>query len=117
MARTAGWMPRAISRSSSSAPVAPAAARSSSASELAELGRHRGLRRAQLQRQRDQPLLGAVVQVPLDPPARLVGGGDDPRPRGGHLGLCPGVRDRGRDQLGEPGQPRLGVRRQRAPGG
>ena len=71
--------------------------------QLPELGRHRGPRRAQLQRQRNQPLLGAIVQVPLDLPARLVGGGHDPRPRGGHLGLCPGVGDRGCHQLGEPG--------------
>ena len=76
----------------------------------AEFGRHLGLRRAQLQRQRDQPLLGAIVQVPLDPPAGLVGGGYDPGPRGNYLGLClcylglcPGVRDRGRHQLSEPG--------------
>ncbi len=35
----------------------------------------------QLDRQQhpDQPLLGAIVQVTADPPALLVGGGDDPR--------------------------------------
>ena len=68
---------------------------------------------AQHQRLDDQALLDAIVQVPLDPPARLVRGGDDPGPRGGHLGLRLGIRDRGRGQLGEPGQPRLGTVRQR----
>jgi hypothetical protein len=43
--------------------------------ELAEFGWYRRLRRAQLQRQRDQPLLGAVVQVALDLPTGMVGGG------------------------------------------
>ena len=49
-------------------------------SQLASPGRHVRLRGPQLQGKRDQPLLGAVVQVALDPPARLVGGGHDPRP-------------------------------------
>jgi hypothetical protein len=35
---------------------------------------------AQLQCEGDQSLLGAVVQVPLDPAACLVGSGDDPCP-------------------------------------
>ena len=47
-----------------------------------ELGSERGRRCslccAQAQGEGDQPLLGAVVQVALDPPTRLVGGGDDP---------------------------------------
>ncbi len=47
----------------------------------------------------DQPLLGAVVQVALDAAPRLVGGGDDPRPRRLELG-----RARGR---GLRAQPRL----------
>jgi len=85
--------------------------------ELAELGRHRGLCRAQLQRQRNQRPLGAVVQVLLDPPARLVDSGHDPRPRRSHLGPRLGIRDRGRGQLGEPGQPRLGAGGQRRASG
>jgi hypothetical protein len=71
-------MPRAISRSSSSAPLASATAVEVGA-KRAELGRRDRLRRAQLQHQKYQPLLGAVVQVSLDAPARLIGGGDDPR--------------------------------------
>ena len=48
---------------------------------------------AQQQRLGDQALLDAVVQVPLDPAARLVRGGDDPGPGGGHLGLRLGIGD------------------------
>ena len=81
--------------------------------QLAGSGRRRRLRLPQLQGEGDQPLLGAVVQIALDAPARLVGGGHDPRPGGGQRGLRLGVGDRGGDQLGEAGQPRLGVRRQR----
>jgi hypothetical protein len=40
--------------------------------ELAELRRHRHLHRAQLQPERDEPLLGAVVQIALDPPTGLI---------------------------------------------
>ena len=40
----------------------------------------------QRQPDRDEPLLGAVVEVALDPPALLVAGRDDPRPRGLDLG-------------------------------
>jgi hypothetical protein len=83
--------------------------------EFVEVGRHRRLRRAQLQRQRDQPLLGAVVQVALDAAPGLVGGGDDAGARGRQLGLRLGVRDRGGDQLGEVGQARLGSRRRLSP--
>ena len=61
----------------------------------------------------DQALLGSVVQVAHDPPAFLVGGRHDPRPRRRQLGPGLDVRDRRRDQLGELPQARLGVRRQR----
>ena len=37
--------------------------------------------RAQLKRQRDQPLLRAVVEIALDPAPRLVARSDDSRPR------------------------------------
>ena len=57
-----------------------------------------------------EPLLGAVVQVALDPAARIVGGLDDPAPRCRELGGALGVRDRGCDQLGELRDARLGVR-------
>src|SRR4051794_14862084 len=40
--------------------------------ELIELRWHYRLRRAQLQAERDEPLLDAVVQIALDPPPRLV---------------------------------------------
>ena len=59
--------------------------------QLVDLGWYRRLRQAQPQGQRDQPLLGAVVQIPLDAAAGLVGGGDDPRTRRGELGIQLGV--------------------------
>ena len=40
--------------------------------------RQLGQRDPKLDGERDQPLLGAVVQVALEPPASLVGGTDDP---------------------------------------
>jgi hypothetical protein len=55
------------------------------------LRRHRRLRRAQPEAKGQEPLLGAVVQVPLHPPAGLVGGGDDPRAGGGEFGVQLGV--------------------------
>ena len=45
--------------------------------ELIELGRDLGLGRPYLERERDEPLLRAVVQVTLDAAPGLVGGGDD----------------------------------------
>ena len=78
-------MPRDSSRRSSSAPVRPSATLASCALQLGQLGRHRRLGGAQIQHQRHQPLLGTVVQVAFDPPAGLVAGGHDPRPRGGQL--------------------------------
>ncbi len=53
--------------------------------EFGLLGRHRRLGGPQVQHQRDQPLLGTVVQVAFDPPPGLVAGGHDPRPGGGQL--------------------------------
>ena len=95
-----------------SRPACPLAARSLATSNPDSAGRNLRLRVAQPQRQSDQALLGAVVQVALDPLAHLVGGGDDPGARGGHFGPCLGVGDRGRHQLSESGKPRLGIRRQ-----
>jgi hypothetical protein len=43
---------------------------------VAPAGRNIGLRGARCQPDRDQPLLGAVVQIALDPPASLVRRGD-----------------------------------------
>ena len=84
-------MPRASSRNSSSALVASADQRVQLRRQLVGIGRHRRLRRAQAQGEGDQSLLGAVVQVPLDAAAGVVGGGDDPRARRGELGVELGV--------------------------
>ena len=68
---------------------------------------------AQPEGQRDEALLGAVVQVPLDPPTGLIRCGDDPRAGDHELSPALRIRDRCRDQLGELGHPLLGVARQR----
>jgi len=81
--------------------------------QLGRLRRHRRPGDAQPQREGDQLLLGAVVQIALDAAPGLVGGGDDARPGGGERGLGLGVGDGGGNQVGEAGQPRLGVHRQR----
>jgi hypothetical protein len=60
-------------------------------------------------------LLRAIVQVSLDPPAGLVGGRDDPHPRGGQLGPALGVSHRGGDELGEVRHPVRGVGGERPP--
>ena len=48
--------------------------------ELGEIGRHRCPRRAHLQRDRDEPLLGAVMQVAPETAPGLVGGNNDAFP-------------------------------------
>ena len=68
-----------------------------------------GLRAAQLECHRHEPLLDAVVEVALEAPARFVRRGDQPRARGHQLGSGLGVRDRGVEQLGESGHPLFGV--------
>jgi hypothetical protein len=46
--------------------------------QVVPAGRGIGFRSAHRQGERDQPLLRAVVEVSLDPPAGLVRRGDDP---------------------------------------
>ena len=111
--RTAGWMPRASSRSSSS-PWASCVLRRGQ--ELA--GGRRVLLElradhAQVERDRHEPLLRAVVQVALEPPALGVAGLDDARARRGQLLVGVGVRERLRDQLGEVAQALLDAVRER----
>ena len=65
--------------------------------KLPRIRRHLGLRHTKLQRKRDKPLLGAVVQVAFDLAAGLIGGGDDPRARRGKLGIQLGVVERDRE--------------------
>ena len=61
------------------------------------------LRASELERQRNEPLLGAVVEVALDPAPLLVGGGDDPCARLlDHLELSPHLRVQPRVDKGEP---------------
>ena len=65
--------------------------------------------RRSLEPQRDEPLLRAVVQIPLDPPARLVRCGDDPGARRGELSRGLRVRHGDGDELGEGLQALLGA--------
>ena len=64
------------------------------------------LRHAQIEGERDEPLLGAVVEVALDAPPLAVGGGDDPRAgvlELRHAGGEHRVGVRAEQQAGEPG--------------
>jgi hypothetical protein len=64
---------------------------------------------AHLDRQGGEPLLGAVVEVALDPAPLGVGHGHDPGPRGLELGcLAVQLRGRGRHDGRQHGQHRLG---------
>jgi len=67
---------------------------------------------AQVERQGDQALLRAVVEITLDPAAGLVGGDDDPGPGGGELGAAVSVGDSDGDELGELLQAALDPARQ-----
>ena len=89
---TAGWMPRASSRSSASDSASSLARGGDELLAPRRVARMRPCEQPQLQRQRDEPLLGAVVQVALEPAALGVAGRDDALAR--------------RLQLGEP---RLGL--------
>ena len=68
---------------------------------------------AQHQRERDEPLLSAVVEVALQPPALVVAGLDDAGARGGELLARLRVRERLRGELGEVRDPLLGALRER----
>jgi hypothetical protein len=81
-------------------------------SKIVPVGRDIRLRGAHRQSERDQPLLGAVVEVSLDPAASLVRRRDDPPARGGELGAAVRIGDRGCDDVGELLQAFLDVDRQ-----
>ena len=80
---TAGWMPRATSRSSSS-DVAISGAPDRAARSRRIVGQPL-LQQAELERERDEPLLCAVVQVALESLPLLLAGLDDPRARAPEL--------------------------------
>ncbi len=77
--------------------------------QLGLIRRHSFLGKAELQGQRHQTLLDAVVEVAFDPAPGLVGGGDHAGAGGGELGLAHGVGDGGGRELREPEDPGLGV--------
>ena len=72
-----------------------------------------GLREPEQQRRRDEPLLGAVVEVALEPAALLVAGSDDARARRLQVLARLRARHRERDQLAEGGEAVLRAGRQR----
>jgi hypothetical protein len=73
----------------------------------------RGGHEPQRQRNGDEVLLGAVVEIALDPAASIVGGLDDPGARLLELDPRVDVGDRLRDELGERAKARLRVRWER----
>ena len=81
--RITGWMPRASSRSSAARWRASPTARRPSGGGLVAV--QLGLQQPQVERQRDELLLGAVVEVALDPAAGVVGGLDDAHARDAQL--------------------------------
>ena len=68
-----------------------------------QVGRHGGLGGAQLQGDRDQALLGAVVQVAFDASAGVIGGGHDALAAGGQVGVELGVVQRDGQLPGDEG--------------
>ena len=84
-ASSGGWMPRARSRSVSSAAGLGPELGDQRPFPLLVLAGHR-LRQGQRGGDGQQLLLGAVVDVALDPPPLVVGSGDDPQPRGLQFG-------------------------------
>ena len=83
---TAGWIPRASSRSSSSDSESSSPADVSSSSASAGSVRSAALDHAQLERHGHEPRLRPVVEVALEPPALGVAGSDDALARRAQLG-------------------------------
>ena len=108
---TAGCRPRAISPSSALASIASASTSASSFSS-SEPGVERAAGDAQLERERDDVLLRALVQLALEAAAELVAGLDEPAAGGGELGAGVGVDERLGQQPGEAHEPLLAARRQ-----
>src|SRR5689334_23473862 len=77
--------------------------------QLVGSNRNLGLGPSKRYGKRDEPLLRPVVQVALDPTARVVAGRDDARTRRGELCSAVGVADRGAQELGELLETLLGV--------
>jgi hypothetical protein len=90
-------MPRDSSRRSSRARPSP----SDVGEQVRQFGRDRRRERSQLERQGHQPLLRAVVQIPLDPSVGFVAGRHDTSAGGDQLGAALRVRDGGGDELSE----------------
>ena len=83
---TAGWMPRASSRSSAEASCSSRPSFSRNAPDLGRVLGQPPARDLDVEHERDEPLLGAVVEVALDLAPGVVGGLDDAGARGAQLG-------------------------------
>ena len=83
--RIAGWIPRASSRSSSRPSASSSLACASSSRRRRGSPGSLRLGEPKAERERDEALLGAVVEVPLEPPPLGVAGLDDARARRGQL--------------------------------
>ena len=71
--------------------------------ELGRPGAQQAVERAQFQAERDEALLRAVVEVPLDPAPGLVGGGDHTSTGGLEVGPALRCRECCGYELGEAG--------------
>ena len=65
-----------------------------------------------MKREGDEPLLGAVVEIALEPSALRDTRLDDPRARGRQLIVCLRALERERDELREVGEALLCLRRE-----
>ena len=114
-------MPWASSRSSVSVTWASSRSSSSMRRRRRRVGVEQLAGQPELDGHRDEVLLGAVVEVALDPAAALVGGGDDAGPGGDELACCAPAARRG-SPAGRcrgarcAGRGRAGGRGRRAPG-
>ena len=108
--RIAGCRPRAISRSSAQARCRARATRPRAGRPWRRGARSsRARASAQLERDRDEALLRAVVQVALEPAPLLVAGLDEPRARRDEVGARLRARDGERGQLAERAEAVLAV--------
>ena len=112
--RTAGWMPaRELAQLLEARGELLARRLEQRASAARDRPRARLRASRSCQRERDEPLLGAVVEVALEPAPLGVAGLDDAGARRGQLVVRVGVREGQRDELGELGDAGLGARRER----
>jgi hypothetical protein len=107
--RTAGCRPRASSRELAHRLVELPARGAHELARGARVAVEQALDEPQLQSERDEPLLGAVVEVALEAAALLEPRLQDPQARGVELLARLGALEAERDELGEVAEAPLGV--------